>query len=868
LGLAPEYQKEYQNMLKTRDVQVKYCWLKYSFAALVAFPVLASGPVVFRVSDPIQPGETALLFGDSIGAGVVAEGWRVPESGAAPPAQRLQVLQASDISAKIVIPADWKPGLFAVRLRGASAPVYLNRTEAWWFLAGEAQEVHPGEQVRVFGKNLGTATASWLTSGSHRLPLKRIDGDPYAARFSVPATTAPGEYELRVSNGWGGAAGQSEPLRVVVKPCVPWPNQKFNVKFFGAAGDGVRDDTPAFLAALANAESEGGGIVFIPGGRYKITGKLMVPPHTVVRGEKREAVWLFVPRETPQLPSVFVGNRDFAIEELSLVSQSALHLVIAPDVPAMNTLPWGGDPPKGVEASNVRLHRLRLQHLLFGHRVGKSYARRNIDVGYATISLSGEDLELSDSEVISSGMPIATHGSRRLRIERNRLDTGRSGWYGIWNSVETVVEGNIIEGRDLEAGYGGMQGRSDRLYYAGNRLQDGYGCEREALTFDTPYAARWMGRIGETASNTFTTKEYTGEEKRWTPRELAGEICLIAYGKGVGQYVQIRDNTESTITLERPWDVLPDATSNMVIRSGRSQIVITRNHFTDASAAVQLYAQSYGIILDRNQAERTGGMYGLSWDFWWEVKKMRRYSTCMFNQWLNNDLGEGFIYQQGAWGDGVLGPAGDPRSGKLDPPAITVLGNVVRNNRLSDHNTLGALLTGKHPFSMTEFGTAGYFGRDTIIEGNTVVNSPVGIDVYPGYRDTVVRNNKVEKCAVPFSDDGVDTWVAPGARERFQRQAVKDRFGVTPQGPLWEAVAKAANGPVDPDVAAMLVGLHGERKGNVLRLRAEPWAPALSASAAGKTVELKPDVVAELPDAEEVELVLHGCKVRVRTTSF
>src|SRR5271165_4665474 len=97
---------------------LRFCWLK--FAALVAFPVLEAGPVVFRVSDPIQPGETALLFGDSIGADITAEGWRVPESGPAPAPLRLQILQSSDTSAKVVIPADWKPGLFAVRLGGAS----------------------------------------------------------------------------------------------------------------------------------------------------------------------------------------------------------------------------------------------------------------------------------------------------------------------------------------------------------------------------------------------------------------------------------------------------------------------------------------------------------------------------------------------------------------------------------------------------------------------------------------------------------------------------------------------------------------------------------------------------------------------------
>jgi hypothetical protein len=770
----------------------RFYWL--NCLALAALPAFAAGPVVFRVSDPIQPGETALLFGDSIGADTVAEGWRVPESGSAPKAQRLEVLQASDISAKVVIPAEWKPGMFAVRLRGMKEPVYLNRPEVWWYLTD-------GATFRVFGKNLGKTPLALLGGGYHPMAMRLIGSDGYAAKFQVPADAVPGgDYRLVVSNGWGGSVAVAA-LPVTIKPREEWPAQRFTVK---ATGDGVDDDTAAFQDTLAQAGAAGGGVVFIPAGRYKITGQLTIPPRTIVRGEKREAVWLFVPKETPQIPAVFAGNRDFAIEELSIVSQTALHLIDAE------------------KASNVRLHRLRLQHLIYAHRVNKGDTRRGIAVGPPTIMMDGEDLELSDSEVISSGMPIAVHGSRRLRIERNRLDTGRQGWYGLWNTVEAVIEDNIIEGRDLEASYGGFQQRSERIYYAGNRLQDGYGDEREALTFDSPYAPHWMGRAVAFGPNTFTT------DKLWKPGELVGEAVLIAYGKGVGEYIPIAGNTEGTITLERPWDVVPDATSLVVIRVGRSQIVVTRNHFTDASAAVQLYAQSYGIIIDGNQSERTGGMYGLAWDFWWDARKTRRYSTCMFNQWLNNDLGEGFVYQQGAWMDGMLGPAADPRNGRLDPPAIAVLGNVIRNNRVRDHNTIGALLTGKHPFDLREFGTAGYLGRDTIIEGNTVSDSPVGIDVYPGYRDTVVRHNKVERCALPLSDDGQNTWVEPGARSGL--------------------------------------GLHTERRGNVLRLRTEGWMPVISASAGGKTVELQPNVVAELPDADEVELVVRGVKMSVKAS--
>ena len=130
----------------------------------------------------------------------------------------------------------------------------------------------------------------------------------------------------------------------------------------------------------------------------------------------------------------------------------------------------------------------------------------------------------------------------------------------------------------------------------------------------------------------------------------------------------------------------PDATSHLVVRVDKSDVVIAGNRFADASAAVQLYAQSLDFIVDGNTSERTGGMYGIGWDAI-DQRKRRRYSTCWFNQWLNNRLQEGFIYQQGAFDNGVVGPCA--AGGNIEPPVVVAIGNVVRNNVLEDHQTTG-----------------------------------------------------------------------------------------------------------------------------------------------------------------------------------
>ena len=106
-------------------------------------------------------------------------------------------------------------------------------------------------------------------------------------------------------------------------------------------------------------------------------------------------------------------------------------------------------------------------------------------------------MELTDCEVISSGNAAGLDRVRHGRICGNRLDTGRNGWYGLWAAEETVLENNVIEGRDLEGSYGGVQGKAARLYIADNHYHDAYGDEREALTFDTPYIPTWMGKVAQ-----------------------------------------------------------------------------------------------------------------------------------------------------------------------------------------------------------------------------------------------------------------------------------------------------------------------------------------------------------------------------------
>ena len=822
---------------------------------IAGFATLATaGPVVFRVSDPVNPGETALLFGDGIGPDATAEGWRARDGNVSDPptrpaeiasagAQPVERLQSSDVSAKVLLPADWKPGLFIIRLKnssGVSAPVFLNRTEPWWWLAGANDTAHPGEAIRVFGKNLGDKTRAWLASAGRAIPLETLSAGKYEATFRIPREAAPGGHELWLHNGFGGAPGFGAPLKVRVAAREVWPTTRFNVRDFGAKADETSDDTAAFAAALAKVGAHGGGVVFVPRGTYKITGKLVIPARTTLRGERREWVWLYVPVQTPEFDTVLAGDGDFAVEELSIVSQTARRLIACPDAKPLYAMPWGHEPAADQAGHNARLHRLRLQHLRYAHRIQDQQKdpRRQESVGPSTVVLAGPDMEISDSEIVSSGMPVVLMNARHCRVTGNRLDTGRNGWYGLWTAEETVFEGNLIQARDLEGSYGGVQNKAYRLYFAGNHWGNAYGGEREALTFDTPYHPTWMGRVGVLKETTLTTREYSGTEKTWKPGALKGQVCLIAFGKGLGQYIPIADNTETTLTLTRPFAVAPDETSHLVVRVNKSDVVITRNSFADASAAVQLYAQSFGFIIDANRSDRTGGMYGIGGDAT-DQRGRRRYSTCSFNQWINNHLTEGFVYQQGAFMHGVLGPCAG--GGTNDPPAIAVIGNIVRNNHVRDNFTVGALYFGAHPFAPAA-SRAGCFGLDTIIEGNDISDTPLALDVYPLYRDTVLRNNRVKNAAVPLRDDGANTWMHPAERLLYQiRAAAQQLDGQARLGALESTTAALTAAPAaSPQTAAKAAALRKQLWTEVARCKPAGVAPELLAVLSGLRYELTP----------------------------
>jgi hypothetical protein len=67
---------------------------------------------------------------------------------------------------------------------------------------------------------------------------------------------------------------------------------------FGATGDGVTDDTTAFVSAISSMPT--GSVLFIPPGRYVLTSHLVIRTRLIIKGAGSTLTTLVITRSSSQ----------------------------------------------------------------------------------------------------------------------------------------------------------------------------------------------------------------------------------------------------------------------------------------------------------------------------------------------------------------------------------------------------------------------------------------------------------------------------------------------------------------------------------------------------------------------------------------
>ena len=203
------------------------------------------------------------------------------------------------------------------------------------------------------------------------------------------------------------------------------------------------------------------------------------------------------------------------------------------------------------------------------------------------------------------------------------------------------------------------------------------------------------------------------------------------------------------MSIDAPWDVSPDETSTVAIMPYKRDVIVYRNHSQDAQVGVQLWGGGYNFIIADNITTRSGGFWGSGAEYTdTQTKPATQYFLPLyFTQWLRNEVSEGFVYEQGpdTTNGAVCGLYVRDIPDRPDAGVLT-FANIIRENRLQGNAKIVLRYYDESPY-LKRLRAVRKLRRKpwslaTLIEGNTVSDSPTGVEVDQGFEGVLLRGNR------------------------------------------------------------------------------------------------------------------------------
>ena len=708
---------------------------------LLSAPSVAfCAPSLFWISDPVYPGESALAVGDGFKDGIsVAIRQRGNDLNEKDGSihkwgswTEVEPLQASGNSVKFVIPTTFTKGMYELRIGKGNDIVTgtINEPAIYWVQGDAGGSAFPSGWIRLVGKCLNVTGVSPVLSlvsadGAREKTLSAVRASLWDAQFSVPSDMAPGKYVLRYGQVVQGSRSWTTAGEIEIVGHTAESKRTFNVKNYGARGDGTVDDTSTIRMAIQDVRNNGGGIVYFPRGRYMVTDTIFIPQDVSLQGERRDLVNLFWPDREAPLQHLLYGYNHFAVSDMTIYASNHGH-VIASDLTKTDK----GKP------GNVRIERVTIRANAYrGHLKPEqvdSRFREGLKAssgGYDTIRLGGENIILADSDVYGSGRALFLFKPKNAYGARNKLYNGRWGWYVITGSDGVIFEENEVAGSDLMSTGGGINNLGDvaasrNVLFARNKFALMHGWDREAVTSDAG-GGYYYGSVRSLSNSVL---ELLGEPVAMQEARNGwkGAGVFILGGKGMGQFGQVEKLEGKKVYLDRPWKEQPDEKSIITITMMQQNYIFTDNEFVDAGIGIQFYGTSVGHIMSGNKSTRTGGF--LASGRWY-----RHYQPSWYCQFLDNEIIEGNTYRSGSnnaiqSGEAVIGVYGFQKEPNTAPLSI---GTVVRRNHLHSNSHIEVIGVSKKSPGI----------RDVIVENNIIENADRGIVIDEGSKDTLFRGN-------------------------------------------------------------------------------------------------------------------------------
>jgi hypothetical protein len=678
----------------------------------------------------IKPGEIALIQGEKLGYNikeayimqladikkpsdasfVSTDSYRstAKEGGATPnlvynAGQKVSIIQSTPASIKFIVPSTFTAGIYAVKLVPIDATqkevyVYINVPKTSFVLGDEGEISTRGGKIRIIGSNMVPSgnkddlKVSIIKDGTSNVidvPVTAVkNNDMYSIEAQIPLNVTDGTYKLFVHNGYGDATAWSSPTEITVAPSPKdtWPTTVFNVKDYGAKADGKVNDTPAIVSALDAAAKNGGGVVYLPKGIYRITHTLVMPENIKFKGDGQDDTRLLADyslREIGALPKAVVAvSSNVEIYDLSFHGTRRLDFM-------------KGFDTSGNGLKNVSIHDIRTQ--FYGYVGTPTEGRGGPTVGFD----SADEIRFAiHSETYRSYQYDFNVGATNFKFDNviNLTDIGERGLHGFFEYskisntnfdnkwwVPRSEEAVIIENIDSFSSCNGADGN---FYMSNVNHHNSMFNNRELYTSDG------LPLYRDVVVQQIDNETYKVINLSLKANQLVGKGIYVTEGQGLGQVRRIISNTTDTFKVDIPFVVPPNRNSRAHITYWRAGSFFVNNIFDDGQG---------------------GGTYGTLVDSVFDGNKFIRHSGQVLNLhegvlWYFSNINSELIKPWWSHGDGVS--AGNSIGAhsfmfQFGRGAASSMGILYKGNKTYDGGSINIT------FSASGNGT-----RDFIIENN------------------------------------------------------------------------------------------------------------------------------------------------------
>ena len=756
-----------------------------AFSYVEKMPYDTETPQILRVSDAISPDELFNIYGEGLARN--AEVYITSTSKEKPTGEldtrtalKCDVVGFDDEDTEHYIvcktPESMEPGSYYVWVKndaGFANPVYLNGARAQWI---DRDEAAMGQKMRIIGRNLDGREfdAPLATSVAFIKDGKATNGEivsinPYCIEVIPPVTMEEGEYTIAVTNDANEWFELEEDKTIYIKNEIEDPfdlqmswADKFNYAVkaditkepYNAPNDGSKNVSHILQQAIDDVHAQGGGIVYIPEGKYKVAA-IDVPANIIIMGDGMEKTILeysniadiAADESTPHLGNYMFHSKEDGITE-GKHGIYKFQITLDPNCPAPDHYVWFGTNSWGDDVADMDL-RETIYVFMKEIKLNTPMVRKENDgrafgsvqkinshflmedcifygaYSTATTQLIGKYSYMINTNTTSAIGNTYINGGRCI-LEGNEMNrhfkysTIMSNTQGMFFRDHAYVTENIVRGT-------GMPGTNDgelfcgEIYMGGTKLKGTVvEADAQSLTYDPATINNQMDTI-DTYKDLWDVEKHAYND---------GWYVIIANGTGLGQYRRVKsiDQEENKIILDdKDWTILPDETSFFAIVLPLHDMTIYNNYANTGAKGCWLFGDSWDSVVAKNNLIDVEGCFNYTSNARGSV------NSGMFNRFEGNKT-VGYSNKAQACGIGAMAGM-ETGLGEY----VQVYGVEVKNNDMTGGREKGEVIGGTEAPPVDGIYFVNSIWKEPknpintikacLIEGNTVRDMETGITV-------------------------------------------------------------------------------------------------------------------------------------------